>query len=63
MKILERIIANKIRSSVFINNMQLVFRPGKGTTDAIFIERQVQERFLVKEKGFVDGICKPRKSI
>ena len=50
MKVLERIIANKIRSSVFINNMQFGFRPGKGTTDAIFIVRQVQERFLEKKK-------------
>ena len=43
-----RIIAGKIRSNVVINSMQFGFRPGKGTTDAIFIVRQVQERFTEK---------------
>ena len=38
--------------------MQLGFSPGKGTTDAIFVIRQVQEKFLEKKKdlwiAFVD---------
>src|SRR6267154_6405838 len=38
--------------------MQFGFSPGKGTTDAIFIVRQVQEKFLGKQKelwmAFVD---------
>ena len=38
--------------------MQFGFIPGKGTTDAIFIVRQVQEKFLGKQKelwmAFVD---------
>src|SRR5881296_208896 len=38
--------------------MQFGFCPGKGTTDAIFIVRQVQEKFLGKQKemwmAFVD---------
>ena len=58
MKILERIIAGKIRSNVIINSMQFGFRPGKGTMDAIFIVRQVQERFMEKKvdlwMAFVD---------
>ena len=29
-----------------INEMQFVFVPGSGTTDAIFIIRQLQEKFL-----------------
>ena len=37
MKVLERIL-ERIRCQVSIDNM-----PGKGTTDAIFIKRQVQE--------------------
>ena len=56
MKILGRIIANKIRSDVIINNIQFGFRPGKGTTDAIVIVRQVQEIYS-EEKRSVDGIC------
>ena len=31
--------------------MQFGFRPGKGTTDAIFIVRQIQERYLEKKKN------------
>ena len=38
--------------------MQFGLRPGKGTTDAIFIVRQVQERFMEKKEdlwmAFVD---------
>ena len=38
--------------------MQFGFMKGKGTTDAIFIVRQMQEKFRVKGKklyfGFVD---------
>ena len=38
--------------------MQFGFSPGKGTTDAIFIVRQIQEKFLGKQKelwiAFVD---------
>ena len=41
-----------------INDMQFGFRPGRGTTDAIFIVRQIQERFLEKKRdlwmAFVD---------
>ena len=52
MKVLERVVEKKVRNKVFINDMQFGFRPGKGTTDAIFIVRQVQERFLEQK-----GIC------
>ena len=58
MKVLERVIDKKVRSKVDIDDMQFGFRPGRGTTDAIFIVRQVQERFLEKKKdlwmAFVD---------
>src|SRR2546425_1011792 len=41
-----------------IDDMQFGFSPGKGTTDAIFIVRQVQEKLLGKQKelwmAFVD---------
>src|SRR5437867_12894770 len=40
------------------DEMQFGFCPGKGTTDAIFIVRQVQEKYLGKQKelwiAFVD---------
>ena len=56
-KVLERVIEKKVRSKVVINDMQFGFRPGRGTTDAIFIVRQVQERYLEKKDlwmAFVD---------
>ena len=39
-------------SRVQIAKRQFGFRPGRGTTDAIFIVRQVQEKFLEKKKDF-----------
>ena len=58
MKVFERVIEKYIRDAVNIDNMQFGFMPGKGTTDAIFIARQVQEKFLRKKKDlyftFVD---------
>ena len=32
-----------------IDDMQFGFMPGRGTTDAIFILRQLQEKFLEKK--------------
>src|SRR3981081_2051128 len=58
MKVLERVMEAKIRHRVNIDAMQFGFSPGKGTTDGIFIVRQMQEKFLAKKKAlwvaFVD---------
>ena len=58
MKIFERVIERRVRERVTIDNMQFGFRSGRGTTDAIFIVRQVQEKFLAKDKelwmAFID---------
>jgi len=58
MKVLERVIERRVRSKVSIDDMQFGFRPGRGTTDAIFIVRQIQERFLEQKRdlwmAFVD---------
>ena len=50
MKLFERILEQHIRSAVNIDDMQFGFMPGKGTMEAIFIIRQMQERFLAKKK-------------
>ena len=58
MKVLERVLEKRIRCQVSIDNMQFGFIPGKGTTDAIFIRQQVQEKHQAKKKNmyyaFVD---------
>ena len=58
MKVLEGVLEKRIRCQVSIDNMQFGFMPGKGTTDAIFIMRQVQEKHQAKKKklyyAFVD---------
>ena len=50
MKVFERIIEKRVRSHIELDDMQFGFSPGKGTTDAIFIVRQLQEKFLSKNK-------------
>ena len=58
MKVFERVMDKKIRSIVKLDDMQFGFTPGKSTTDAIFIVRQIQEKFISKKKdlwmAFVD---------
>ena len=58
LKVLERVLEARIRKIVKIDEMQFGFSPGKGTTDAIFIVRQIQEKYLGKQRelwmAFVD---------
>ena len=58
MKILERIVGGLIRQLVSIDNSQFGFVPGRGTTDAIFVVKQLQEKYLAANKrlymAFVD---------
>ena len=39
----------KVEATVEIDKMQFGFTPGTGTTDAIFIARQLQERYRGKQ--------------
>ena len=50
MKIMERVLEDMLRDRVTINDMQFGFMPGKGTTDAIFVVRQLQEKYRAKKK-------------
>jgi hypothetical protein len=58
MKVMEHILLTRLRQQTGIDDMQFGFRPGRGTTDAIFIVRQLQEKYLAKKKdlwlAFVD---------
>ena len=57
MKVLERIVDGLIRQVVSIDDSQFGF-PGRGTTDAIFVIRQLQEKYLAANKrlymAFID---------
>ena len=50
MKIVERVLEKRIRELVKVDDMQFGFMPGKGTTDALFILRRMQEEFRGREK-------------
>ena len=58
MKVLERIVDGLIRQVVSIDDSQFGFVPGRGTTDAIFVVRQLQEKYLAANKrlymAFID---------
>ena len=50
MKIVERVLERRIRESVNIDSMQFGFMPGRGTTDALFVVRRMQEEYRDKKK-------------
>ena len=50
MKVLERVVEGLIRQRAEIDEMQCGFMSGRGTTDAIFIVRQLQEKLLAANK-------------
>jgi len=47
----------RIREKVIVDNVQFGFRPGKGSTDAIFIVRQMHEKQQIKERGSYETFC------
>ena len=63
MKILERIVDGLIRQVVSIDDSQFGFVPGRGTTDAIFVVRQLQENLPSSEQEALYGLRGPRESI
>jgi len=58
MKVVEKIFKHRIWQQIDIDDMQFGFMKGKGTIDAIFTVRQMQENFRAKGKklyfDFVD---------
>ena len=55
-KVLERVVESLIRKRVEISDMQFGFMAGRGTTDAIFILRQLQEKHGGKQDN-LHGFC------
>ena len=50
LKIVERILKRRIRTLINSNKMQFGFMPEKGTVDATFIVRRIQEEYRKKDK-------------
>ena len=58
MKVLERVIEGRVKKIVKIDDMHFGFMAGRSTTNAFFIVRQLQEKYLARNKelwmAFVD---------
>jgi len=54
-KVVEKIFKYGIRQQIEIDDIQLGFMNGKGTSDAILIVRQMQKNFRVKGKKLYFG--------
>ena len=58
MKILERIADGLIRQVMFIDDSQFGVVPGRGTTDAIFVVLQLQDKYIAVNRrlymAFID---------
>ena len=53
MKIEEKVLERRMWHMVKVDEMQFGFMPGKGTIDAVFILRRLQEEYLDKEKLYM----------
>ena len=50
MKLFEKVLEEKLRKLIKVDGRQFGFCPGWSATDAIFIMRQLKERFCEKKK-------------
>ena len=62
MKVCERIINAILREQANIDSMQFGFMEGRGTTDAIFILRQLQEKHISADKNLYFAFVDLKKS-
>ena len=57
LKVIVRIIKDFIRNIVKIDDMQFGFMPGRGTINATFIVRQIQEAYIRKNRNLYLNLC------
>ena len=65
MKVIGRIADSLIRQVVTIDESQFGCIPGRGTTDAIFVIRQLQEKYLTVSKHIYEYMASlgPREGV
>ena len=51
MKVVERVFEKMIRRIVSVDGMQFGFMPERGTIDAVFILRRIQDEYHAKAKN------------
>ena len=56
LKVIERVVENIIRDTVNTDEMRFGFCPGRGTTDAVFILRQLQESIIKNRKLYMEFV-------
>ena len=61
MKIIERVLERRIRTLVNLNKIQFGFMPGKGTVDAIFIVRRMQEEYQKRTRSCICALLTWKK--
>ena len=50
LKLVEKVFDKRFKNVVMIDDMQFGFMPGKGTIDAVFIFRRINEEYLAKQR-------------
>ena len=63
MKLLDRVLDSSISKMVNRDDMQFGFVPGRGTTDAIFIFCQLQEKYFATKKQRYIAIVDLEKAV
>jgi len=61
MKVIKRVFVKRLRKVVDIDEMQMGFMPGKDTIDAIFIIRQMMEKYEAAVRKLFMVCCRSRK--
>jgi len=62
MKVVERVFEHRIRQKIETDDVQFGCMKGKGTIDAIFVVRQMQEKFRMKSKKLYFGFVNLEKA-
>ena len=63
LEVVKRITEVTIRDAVNVDDMQYAFKAGHGTTDTIFILRQIQGKYIGKNPNLCFAFFYPEKSM